>query len=77
MKYVIKSVLFDDYFVGLKKIKNAQNYKVYWSQRKSDAIKFNTYKEASDKLCIVYGLFEEDLQLEVDKIEDYEIEDED
>lgn len=69
MKYVIKSIKFNDYFVAVNQIKN-NKYELFWSDKREDAYYFATKKEAQDSLVLIHGLIEEDMMLNVIGVED-------
>ena len=64
MKYIVRSILFNDYFVGIEPMKN-NKFKLYWSQFQDEAQRFDSVKEADKCLVLIHGLIEDDLQLSI------------
>lgn len=71
MKYIVKSIIFNDYFVGIEPMKN-NKFKLYWSQFKDEAKRFNTIKEADKALTLIHGLIEENLELSIIEVKEDE-----
>lgn len=69
MKYVVKSILFNDYFVTIEPMKN-NKFKLYWSQFKDEAKRFDTIKEAHEALGLIHGLIEENLELSIIEVKE-------
>lgn len=71
MKYIVKSIIFNDYFIGVEPMKN-NRFKFYWSQFKDEARRFNTIKEADNALTLIHGLIVEDLELSIIEVDEDE-----
>lgn len=69
MRCVIKSIVFNDYFVGIEPMKN-NHFKLYWSQHKDEAKVFKSVKKLNEALTLIHGLIEEELELKVIEVED-------
>lgn len=64
MKYIVKSIIFNDYFVNIEPMKN-ENFKLYWSQYKGEAKRFNTIKEAEQALTLIHNMIKDNLELSI------------
>lgn len=71
MKYIVRSVIFNDYYTGVEPMKNG-NFKLYWSQWKDEAKRFKSVKEAEKVLTMIHNMITEDLELSIIEVKDDE-----
>lgn len=71
MKYIIRSVIFNAYFVDIETMKN-NKFKLYWSQIKDEAKIFNIIEVAEKALNLIHNLIKENLELKIIEVKENE-----